>query len=152
ALAQYIRSRRRETAHFGESFEPLVSVVVPAFNEEKVICRTIESLLASDYPKLEIIVVDDGSLDATYRVASEKFSKCPNVAIHTKPNGGKAEALNYGWRQSKGEIIIALDADTIFPKGTVSALAHRFADERIGAIAGNAKVGNRINIVTKWQA
>src|SRR5262249_38697031 len=53
ALAQYIRSRRRETAHFGESFEPLVSVVVPAFNEEKVICRTIESLLASDYPKLE---------------------------------------------------------------------------------------------------
>lgn len=152
ALAQYLRSRRRELRHFGEGFEPLVSIVVPAFNEEKVICRTIESLLTSDYPKLEIIVVDDGSLDATYRVAMARFSALPNVSILTKPNGGKAEALNFGWRKSKGEIIIALDADTLFSKETVSALAHRFADERVGAIAGNAKVGNRVNIVTKWQA
>jgi cellulose synthase/poly-beta-1,6-N-acetylglucosamine synthase-like glycosyltransferase/peptidoglycan/xylan/chitin deacetylase (PgdA/CDA1 family)/spore germination protein YaaH len=152
ALAQYIRSRRRETTHFGESFEPLVSVVVPAYNEEKVICRTIESLLASDYPRLEIIIVDDGSLDQTYRIAKEQFSTYSNVSVYTKTNGGKAEALNFGWRQAKGEIIIALDADTIFPNQTVSALAHRFADERTGAIAGNAKVGNRINIVTKWQA
>jgi len=152
ALAQFIRSRRREHAHFGESFEPVVSVVVPAYNEEKVICRTISSLLESDYPKLEIIVVDDGSTDETYIKAKTAFADRPNVAVHTKPNGGKAEALNFGWRQSKGDIIIALDADTVFPSETVSALAHRFADEGIGAIAGNAKVGNRINIVTKWQA
>jgi cellulose synthase/poly-beta-1,6-N-acetylglucosamine synthase-like glycosyltransferase/peptidoglycan/xylan/chitin deacetylase (PgdA/CDA1 family)/spore germination protein YaaH len=152
ALAQYIRSRRRETAHFGESFEPLVSVVVPAYNEEKVICRTIESLLQSDYPRLEIIVVDDGSTDNTLSVAKGVFGDDPKVTIYTKLNGGKAEALNFGWRQSKGDIIIALDADTVFPVETVSALAHRFADESIGAIAGNAKVGNRVNIVTKWQA
>ena len=117
ALAQYLRSRRRERIHFGESFEPLVSVVVPAFNEEKVICRTIESLLASDYPKLEIIVVDDGSTDDTYLTAMEAFGDVPNVSVYTKPNGGKAEALNFGWRKAKGEIIIALDADTLFHAG-----------------------------------
>jgi len=152
ALTQFIRSKRREKIHFGESFEPLVSVVVPAFNEEKVICRTIESLLASDYPKLEIIIVDDGSSDETYQTAIEHFGDEASVAIYTKPNSGKADALNFGWRQAKGEIIVALDADTIFAPGTVSALAHRFADETVGAMAGNAKVGNRVNLVTTWQA
>jgi cellulose synthase/poly-beta-1,6-N-acetylglucosamine synthase-like glycosyltransferase len=152
ALAQYIRSRRRERVHFGESFEPLVSVVVPAYNEEKVICRTIDSLLASDYPNFEIIVVDDGSADDTYNIAKDAYADNPKVSVFTKTNGGKAEALNFGWRQSRGEIVIGLDADTIFTAETISALAHRFADETIGAIAGNAKVGNRINVVTKWQA
>ena len=152
ALAQYLRSRRRERIHFGESFEPLVSVVVPAFNEERVICRTIESLLASDYPKLEIIVVDDGSSDSTYQTAKDAFAGVSKVTLLAKPNGGKAEALNFGWRKATGSIIIALDADTLFTPETVSALAHRFADERVGAIAGNAKVGNRVNVVTKWQA
>ena len=74
------------------------------------------------------------------------------VAAFTKENGGKAEALNYGWRVAKGDVIIALDADTLFQPQTISALAHRFADKTIGAVAGNAKVGNRINVVTKWQA
>ena len=152
AFAQFVRSRRREQEHFGEKFEPFVSVVVPAFNEEKVVCQTISSLLSSDYEKLEIIVVDDGSSDDTYRVATEAFPDDPRVKILTKENGGKAAALNYGWRQAKGEIVIALDADTLFTSKTVSALAHRFADQRIGAVAGNAKVGNRLNLVTKWQA
>ncbi len=152
ALAQYLRSRRRERIHFGESFEPLVSVVVPAYNEERVICRTIESLLQSDYPKLEIIIVDDGSADETYAVAASEFADVDIVSVYTKPNGGKAEALNFGWQKARGDIIIALDADTVFTSQTVSALAHRFADERVGAIAGNAKVGNRVNVVTKWQA
>jgi cellulose synthase/poly-beta-1,6-N-acetylglucosamine synthase-like glycosyltransferase len=74
------------------------------------------------------------------------------VAVYKKQNGGKAAALNYGWQRSKGEVIIALDADTLFEPETIGALAHRFADPRIGAVAGNAKVGNRINVVTKWQA
>lgn len=152
ALAQYIRSRRREHEHFGEKFQPVVSIIVPAYNEEKVIVRTIESLLRSDYQNFEIIVVDDGSADDTYKIASEHFKDNPKVNIVTKSNGGKAEALNFGWRKSKGDVIIALDADTLFTDNTVAALAHRFADEKIGAVAGNAKVGNRINIVTKWQA
>lgn len=152
AFAQYLRSRRREHEHFGESSQPSVSVIVPAFNEVKVIERTIDSLLASEYPDLEIIVVDDGSTDGTFELAKKSFAGNDRVSIYRKENGGKAEALNFGWRKANGEIIIALDADTMFAPETIAALAHRFADERIGAVAGNAKVGNRINIVTKWQA
>ncbi len=152
AFAQYVRSRRREYAHSGEQFQPFVSIVVPAFNEEKVIVRTIESLLASDYPKFEILVVDDGSSDRTFEIANEMFGSDRRIRVLQKENGGKAAALNFGWQKAAGEIIVALDADTMFTPGTLSALAHRFADEQIGAVAGNAKVGNRINIVTKWQA
>ena len=152
AFAQWLRSRKREFTHAGEDFQPFVSIIVPAYNEEKVICRTINSLLASDYANLEIIVVDDGSTDKTLEVLRDNFSVNRKVAIFTKENGGKAEALNFCLRLAGGEIIIALDADTLFTKHTVSALVRRFADEQIGAVAGNAKVGNRINIVTKWQA
>ncbi|CAN5364852.1 glycosyltransferase [soil metagenome] len=152
AFAQYVRSRRREIEHFGQTYQPLVSVIVPAFNEERVIIRTINSLLASDYKQFEIIVVDDGSTDETVKIATERFGDNERVQIFTKENGGKAEALNFGTRKATGEIIIALDADTLFTVHTISALAHRFADPLIGAVAGNAKVGNRINIVTKWQA
>lgn len=152
ALSQYLRSRRREMTHQGEGYKPLVSVIVPAYNEEKVIRRTVQSLLSSDYPDLEVIVVDDGSTDGTYQIVCEKFLDYPAVTIYRKANGGKAEALNFGWRKAAGEIIVALDADTIFTSRTVSALVHRFADEGIGAVAGNAKVGNRINLMTKWQA
>jgi peptidoglycan-N-acetylglucosamine deacetylase len=152
AFAQYVRSRRREHEHFGERYLPFVSVVVPAHNEERVIIRTLDSLLASDYPNFEIVVVDDGSSDATYDRVVEKFSNEPRVTIYTKANGGKAAALNFGWQKASGDVIIALDADTLFTSQTIGALAHRFADPHIGAVAGNAKVGNRINIVTKWQA
>ncbi len=152
AFAQFMRSRRREHEHFGEKFQPIVSVIVPAFNEAKVIERTIDSLLASDYPDFEIIVVDDGSTDGTFELANEKYAGNGRVVVYKKENGGKAGALNFGWRKAVGEIIIALDADTMFTRETIASLAHRFVDEHIGAVAGNAKVGNRINIVTKWQA
>ncbi len=152
AFAQFIRSRRREKLNFGEKYRPLVSVVVPAFNEERVIVGSLESLLASNYDKFEIIVVDDGSTDETLNILNETFGDNDRVAIYAKENEGKAETLNFGWRKASGEVIIALDADTQFTPQTIAALAHRFADQTIGAIAGNAKVGNRINIVTKWQA
>ena len=152
AFAQYVRSRQREYDHFGEKFQPLVSVIVPAYNEERVIIRTIESLLTSDHKQFEIIVVDDGSTDNTFRLATETFAGNEKVTVFTKENGGKAEALNFGWQIAKGDVIIALDADTLFTTHTISALAHRFAEPAIGAVAGNAKVGNRINVVTKWQA
>ncbi|MBX7169368.1 MAG: glycosyltransferase [Pyrinomonadaceae bacterium] len=152
AFIQFVGSRKRDEIHFGENYQPSVSVVVPAFNEEKVICRTIESLLNSNYKNFEIVVVDDGSTDRTFEIAMETFGDHKNVTIYTKENGGKAEALNYGWQHAKGEIIVALDADTIFKSDTICELVKRFADEKIGAVAGNAKVGNRINLVTRWQA
>jgi cellulose synthase/poly-beta-1,6-N-acetylglucosamine synthase-like glycosyltransferase len=152
AFAQWARSRRRDREHAGEQYEPFVSVIVPAYNEEFVIEATIRSLLNSDYDNLEIIVVDDGSQDRTSDVVRECFRDEPLVRIFTEENGGKSAALNFGLQQAKGDVIVALDADTQFPAETIRALARRFADPQIGAVAGNAKVGNRINLVTRWQA
>ncbi len=152
ALAQWLRSRRRERHHTGEQYEPFVSIIVPAYNEEFVIEATIQSLLNSDYENFEIIVVDDGSADRTSEVVRERFAGEPLVRLFTEENAGKSSALNFGLRHAKGDVIVALDADTQFPSGTIRALARRFADPAIGAVAGNAKVGNRINIVTRWQA
>src|SRR6266536_5592418 len=152
AFAQWLRARRRQRFNLGGSYAPTVSVIVPAYNEEIVIEGTIRSLLASDYDKYEIIVIDDGSHDNTSKVVTEKFASVERVKLFTVANAGKAEALNTGLRYAKGEIVIALDADTLFAPQTIGALAHRFYDKQMGAIAGNAKVGNRINIVTRWQA
>ena len=152
AFAQWVRSRKRERRHTGERYEPFVSVIVPAYNEERVIEATIRSLLNSDYDNFEIIVVDDGSHDRTSEVVREQFGEEPLVRLFTEPNSGKAGALNFGLRYAKGEVVVALDADTQFPAQTIRALARRFIDPQIGAVAGNAKVGNRINIVTRWQA
>lgn len=152
AFAQWARSRRRYREHAGEAFEPFVSIIVPAYNEEFVIGATIRSLLNCDYENFEIVVVDDGSIDRTSEVVREQFGGESRVRLFTEPNAGKAEALNLGLRQSHGEIVVALDADTQFPAGTIRALARRFVDPKMGAVAGNAKVGNRINIVTRWQA
>ncbi|HEY7181229.1 MAG TPA: glycosyltransferase [Blastocatellia bacterium] len=157
ALIQWTRTRRAERIS-GQApgrpgaAPPFVSVIIAAYNEEKVIAQTIGSLLASDYPAFEIIVVDDGSLDRTSAVARERFGVEPRMRLFMKPNGGKAEALNFGLKSARGEIIVALDADTIFQPETISALARHFDDPRVGAVAGNAKVGNRINVVTCWQA
>lgn len=152
AFAQWVRSRRRERHHSGEQYEPFVSIIVPAYNEERVIEATLRSLLNSDYDNFEIIVIDDGSQDRTSEVVREHFGEQPLVRLFTEPNAGKAAALNLGLRHAKGDVIVALDADTQFPGNTIRMLARRFVDPEIGAVAGNAKVGNRINIVTRWQA
>jgi cellulose synthase/poly-beta-1,6-N-acetylglucosamine synthase-like glycosyltransferase/peptidoglycan/xylan/chitin deacetylase (PgdA/CDA1 family)/spore germination protein YaaH len=131
---------------------PLISILIPAFNEAKVIATSINRLLKSDYPRLEIIVIDDGSTDGTAAVVTTVFANEPRVALISIPNGGKANAINTGLRNAKGPIVVALDADTQFQSNTVSRLVRWFADPRIGAVAGNAKVGNRINVLTRWQA
>ncbi|MBI1809507.1 MAG: glycosyltransferase, partial [Gemmatimonadetes bacterium] len=135
------------------TFAPDVAVIVPAFREEKVIVRTVESLLAQDYVgPLEIIVVDDGSPDETYDVARQTFDGEPRVRVFRKSNGGKSSALNYGIARTEAEIVVCLDADTQFEPQTVTALVAPLADPAVGAVAVNAKVGNRVNLVTRWQA
>ncbi|MEP7380341.1 MAG: glycosyltransferase [Gemmatimonadota bacterium] len=134
-------------------YTPDVTVVVPAWNEEKVIHRTIASLLAQEYDgEVDVVVVDDGSPDATYAVALAAYGTHPRVAILTKSNGGKSTALNHGIARARGDIVVCLDADTIFQPDTIACLVAPLADPRVGAVAGNAKVGNRLNIVTRWQA
>jgi cellulose synthase/poly-beta-1,6-N-acetylglucosamine synthase-like glycosyltransferase/peptidoglycan/xylan/chitin deacetylase (PgdA/CDA1 family) len=129
-----------------------VTVLIPAFNEEKVIVTTVEHILASDYRNLEVLVIDDGSKDHTAYIVRSHFVSDPRVGVISIPNGGKASALNVGLSQARGEVIVALDADTQFNTDTISRLVRWFADPRIGAVAGNAKVGNRINMITRWQA
>jgi peptidoglycan-N-acetylglucosamine deacetylase len=129
-----------------------VSVLIPAFNEARVIEQSVRRVLASECAQLEVIVIDDGSKDETSAIVSSAFADEPRVKLLTLENGGKARALNRGLEWAKGDIIIALDADTQFEPMTIARLARWFTDPEIGAVAGNAKVGNRINLVTRWQA
>lgn len=147
--------RRSELAEFQPppKDEPYrVTVIVPAYNEERVITTTVQGILASSYRDLEIIVVDDGSHDNTLGVVNAEFAGEPRVSVVGVPNGGKANALNVGLARTQGSVIVALDADTQFDRDTIARLVRWFADENIGAVAGNAKVGNRINMITRWQA
>ena len=149
---------------------PLVSVIVPAYNEEVNAVSSVESLLKGDYPHFEIIFVDDGSHDATYAKVSEAFAGHPQVKVYTKPNGGKASALNYGISRSEAELVICIDADTKLEPNAISQLVMHFGDNKgsrmkqgggtgqaagrgiVGAVAGNVKVGNQVNLMTRWQA
>ncbi|MGE7205541.1 glycosyltransferase [Sphingomonas sp. NPDC019816] len=133
-------------------YTPSVSVIIPAFNEERVIAQSVARVLASDYPGLQVIVVDDGSKDATSAVVRDTFAGDPRVQLLTLVNGGKAAALNRALKDATGEVLIALDADTQFEPETIAKLARWFADPKLGAVAGDARVGNRVNLVTRWQA
>ena len=147
-----IQARREGARVFDASYAPAVSVIIAAYNEAKVINKTIATLLSSDYPDLDILVVDDGSKDDTAGVVLAAYGADPRVTVIRKPNGGKASALNLGIKQCRGDIIVALDADTVFAPDTVAKLVRHFADPAIGAVSGNVKVGNRNNPLTIWQA
>ncbi len=131
---------------------PLVSVLIPCFNEEKVIAGSVARILESTWTRIEVIVLDDGSADGTSAAVEAAFHDNPRVTLMTFSNGGKAAALNRGLEVARGEIIVALDADTLFPPETIGRLARWFVDPKIGAVAGNALVGNRLNLITRWQA
>jgi cellulose synthase/poly-beta-1,6-N-acetylglucosamine synthase-like glycosyltransferase len=164
ALALFDRFRRRRYGiasasgngyGSGAVFAPPIAVLVPAFNEEKVIARTVRAVLNSTYRDLRVIVIDDGSRDRTLQVAREEFA--PEIAegrvlVLTKPNSGKAEALNFGLQHVTEEIYIGIDADTVIARDAIARLVPHFVDPQIGAVAGNAKVGNRVNLWTRWQA
>ncbi|MET0240619.1 MAG: glycosyltransferase [Sphingobium sp.] len=149
-MLAWIQSRR----HRGTppDHRPGVSVIIPAYNEERVIEASVRRVLASDYPGISVMVVDDGSKDRTSAIVASAFADDPRVTLLTLENGGKAAALNRALLQSDSEIVIALDADTEFEPETIGRLARWFADPRIGAVAGDARVGNRVNLVTRWQA
>jgi cellulose synthase/poly-beta-1,6-N-acetylglucosamine synthase-like glycosyltransferase len=153
ALAIFDRVRRRPASD--PNYQPSVAVLIPAYNEEKVIERTVRSVLESDYPHLRAIVIDDGSIDATLEVCREAFRKeiaDGRVTVLSKPNSGKADALDFGLEHVTEEIFVGIDADTLIAPDAVSKLVPHFADPRVAAMAGNAKVGNRVNLWTRWQA
>jgi cellulose synthase/poly-beta-1,6-N-acetylglucosamine synthase-like glycosyltransferase/spore germination protein YaaH/peptidoglycan/xylan/chitin deacetylase (PgdA/CDA1 family) len=134
---------------------PLVSIIVPAYNEEVNAVSSLENLLKTDYPNFEIIFVDDGSKDETFEKVAYVFANHPKMKIFTKPNGGKASALNFGISKSNAEYVIGIDADTKLRYDAVSQLMKHFLNDhrnKIGAVAGNVKVGNEVNALTRWQA
>lgn len=130
--------------------KPLVSILVPAFNEQTVISRTLNSLINIKYTNKEIIVIDDGSTDLTKFVASGY--KKNGVKVVSKPNGGKASALNYGLLFAKGEIIITIDADSMVARDAIDEIVQTMAtDTNMVAVAGNIKVLNSKTILTRIQ-
>src|SRR5579862_662267 len=156
ALFDRLRQQRYGTLEEAASYKPAVAVLIPAYNEEKVIERTVRAVLASDYPGLHVIVIDDGSTDNTLKVARRAFADetaSGLVVFLTKPNSGKAEALNFGLEHLRDEeIFVGIDADTVIAHDAISRLVPHFLDAKVGAVAGNAKVGNRVNLWTRWQA
>ncbi|HEX4096859.1 MAG TPA: glycosyltransferase, partial [Caulobacteraceae bacterium] len=144
--------KRRRPPAFDPDGGSLVSVLIPCFNEEKVIVGSIARILDSGWTRLEVIVLDDGSADDTSAVVRQAYAKEPRVKLLSFPNSGKAAALNQGLAIAKGDVIVALDADTLFPADTIGRLVRWFADPEVGAVAGNALVGNRLNLITRWQA
>jgi cellulose synthase/poly-beta-1,6-N-acetylglucosamine synthase-like glycosyltransferase len=146
---------RRPHRMASPGFNPRIAVLIPAYNEEKVIVRTVRSVLNSDYANLHIIVIDDGSSDRTAEVARQAFTAeiaAGHVQVLSKPNGGKAAALNYALDRLTEEVYVGIDADTVIAPDAISKLIPHFEDPLIGAVAGNAKVGNRVNLWTRWQA
>lgn len=134
---------------------PLVSIIVPAYNEEVDAVSSLENLLKQDYPNFNIVFVDDGSKDSTYERVCKAFGNHPKMQLLTKPNGGKASALNYGIAHTEADYIVCIDADTkLYPDAISIMMRHFFADkaEKVGAVAGNVKVGNQCNMLTRWQA
>jgi cellulose synthase/poly-beta-1,6-N-acetylglucosamine synthase-like glycosyltransferase len=152
AIVDRLRRPHREAT---PGFNPRVAVLIPSYNEEKVIVRTIRSVLNSDYQNLRVIVIDDGSKDRTAEVAREAYAaeiRARRVEVLEKPNGGKAAALNYALDRVEEDIYVGIDADTVIAADAISKLIPHFEDPTVGAVAGNAKVGNRVNLWTRWQA
>ncbi|HWZ50036.1 MAG TPA: glycosyltransferase [Granulicella sp.] len=152
AIIDRLRTRKNYAA---PDYNPRVAVIIPAYNEEKVIVRTIRSVMLSSYKNIRILVVDDGSKDNTFEVARKAYPEdlaSGRLTVLTKRNGGKADALNYALEHTDEEIYVGIDADGIIAHDAIERLVPHFANPAIGAVAGNAKVGNRVNLWTRWQA
>lgn len=152
AVLAYRQKRKAKKETDFNTDTPQVSVIVPAYNEEVNVIKTITNLLAGNYPNMAIVVVDDGSKDRTYELVSKAFEGNPNVTVLTKPNGGKASALNFGIQQIKSDYVICIDADTQLLPNAISELMKYFTSPDVAAVAGNVKVGNERNLITRWQA
>jgi cellulose synthase/poly-beta-1,6-N-acetylglucosamine synthase-like glycosyltransferase/peptidoglycan/xylan/chitin deacetylase (PgdA/CDA1 family) len=130
-------------------YHPAVSILVPAFNEAVGIEATARSLAASDYPDLEVVIVDDGSTDATAAIVESLA--LPNVRLVRQDNAGKAAALNAGLAASHNEVVVMVDGDTVFEPSTLYQLVQPLSDAGVGAVSGNTKVGNRKGLIGRWQ-
>jgi cellulose synthase/poly-beta-1,6-N-acetylglucosamine synthase-like glycosyltransferase/peptidoglycan/xylan/chitin deacetylase (PgdA/CDA1 family) len=135
----------------GTPFLPLVSVIVPAYNEAAGIEATVRSLVGSDYPDVEVVVCDDGSTDGTAAIVESLA--LPQVVLVRQHNSGKAVALNTGVRAARdtSTVVVMVDGDTVFERDTLRWLVEPLFDPSVGAVSGNTKVANRSGLVGRWQ-
>ena len=149
AVLHYSATSRRKYSKLVH-YEPLVSIIIPAHNEEKVIATALDSLLETDYKDKEIIVVDDGSTDRTADIVSGYLRK--NLVLLRRPRGGKASALNNGLAYANGEIIVMVDSDSAISIDSIRKIVRNFENDDVVAVAGNVKVGNRGRIFSGLQS
>jgi hyaluronan synthase len=133
---------------------PRLTVVIPAYNEGERVRRSIRSVIDSDYPGqlLEIIVIDDGSRDDTWKHIEEERSMHPDLiaAYRFKKNRGKRKALALGFRKARGEVIVTVDSDSVVESGALRNIVAPFEDARIGAATGKIRAANRgSNLLTR---
>ncbi|MDM7832492.1 bifunctional polysaccharide deacetylase/glycosyltransferase family 2 protein [Cellulomonas edaphi] len=148
ALARrHVRVSARRVA--GPESLPPVSVLVPAYNESVGIERSVRSLVASNYPDLEVIVIDDGSTDGTGDVVESLG--LAGVRLVRQANAGKAAALRAGTAAASHDVLVMLDGDTVFEPDTIRLLVQALRDPAVGAVSGNTKVGNRAGLLGRWQ-
>ncbi|MGA7837547.1 MAG: glycosyltransferase [Ignavibacteriaceae bacterium] len=142
----------------GSGFYPFLSIIIPVYNEEKVVAESVSSLLALDYSNYEIIIVNDGSTDKTKNVAEKLVGYQKGlhndikVSLINRPNGGKSQALNAGIRYSKAEFVLCMDGDSQLSPDSIKVAVRHFTNPEIGAVAGNVKVLNRGKLYTDLQA
>lgn len=136
-----------------QPYEGTLTVLVPAYNERTVICKTVHSILSSTIgDRIQVLVIDDGSTDGTSDAVRTEFSADSRVVLLRKKNGGKAAALNYGIEHTQADVIVAIDGDTILLPDAIERLVVHFSDPTVGAVAGNVSVGNQNNLLTRFQA
>ncbi len=140
--------------NLSNTYSELVTLVVPCYNEEEVIVPSLRSITEQTYPNIEIIVIDDGSKDDTYKLAKsfEFDNGYKSLRVISKANAGKSKALNYGIAQAQGTLICTVDADSRLDKFAVELLVQRFRDPDIAAVAGTVSVVNTDTFITKLQA
>jgi len=150
-LLAILEKLRPDTAKLSEP-PPGVTVLIPAHNEESVIVQTVQSVLLSDLEDIHVIVVDDGSKDRTLELLQRNFGRHVHVQIIHQSNRGKAAALNNAMSHALTEIVVTIDADTEIEPNAIRKLLRHFSNPKVGAVAGNVKVGNRSRWLTRWQA
>lgn len=154
ALVYEWQARRRREREVPTAFDrlPHVSVVVPAFNEEKVLESCVRSIIAANYKNMDIIIVDDGSTDNTRAIGEALATKFDQVKYVFQQNAGKGAALNRGYRMSRGEFLLFIDADTVFTPETVPAMLRGFYADNIGAVCGDDRPVNLDRVLTRFLA
>jgi cellulose synthase/poly-beta-1,6-N-acetylglucosamine synthase-like glycosyltransferase len=144
---------RMQGDKYNRRYTPLLSIIVPAHNEEATIEKTIQSLLEADYPNKEIIIVDDGSTDRTYELALPYASKgLIKLLKREKASGKKAIPVNYGLLFAKGDVVLVVDADTLIERNALRRMIRPLSDPHVGAVSGNVRVANKKNLLTRLQA